>query len=140
MTYGGLEKERLPIVFAYWKDDKLMGFRADTFGTISMEYPKIYSYSREQVDTVINNTRHTISNTDSHFMKFLEKKGFVGNEHVAHTLTTEDTLRSWGKFELRVHPFIDRNSASDDILRKVAIDNLKAPIEIHKFQVLDNEN
>lgn len=135
-----MEEEKLPIVFAYWKDDELMGFRADTFGTISMNQPKIYSYSEAQVATVLKNTRDTISNAGSHFMKVLEKNGFVGNEHVAHSLSTEDTLRSWGKFELRVHPFIDRETAYDELLLKVAIDNLKAPIEIHKFQVLANEN
>jgi hypothetical protein len=132
------QENRLPIVFAYWKGEELMGFRADTFGTISMTHPKIYSFSQEQVETVINNTRSSLNWSGSNFMKLLESKGYNDQPIFEHTSNTERTLRSWKEFEVRVHPFIE--STSDEILMKVAIDNLKAPIQCFKFVIPDCEN
>jgi hypothetical protein len=127
-----------PIVFAYWKDDTLMGFRADTFGTISMTQPKIYNYSPEQIETVMTNTRGTLNMQDSDLMKMIEEKGYSNQPLFAFARKTENTLRSWKTFELRVHPFIQPNY--DEILLKVAIDNLKPAIESRTFSIVNNEN
>ena len=44
------------IVFAHYKGDKLLGYRQDTFGTLGLDWAKVYgAYSKEQVDTVLDN-------------------------------------------------------------------------------------
>jgi len=131
-------EENLPIVFAYWKDDELMGFRADTFGTISMTQPKIYTFSQGQVETVINNTRSNLNWSGSKFMKHLEENAYTNEPLFRFMNQTEQTMRSWKNFEVRVHPFIERTS--DELLVKVAIDNLKPHIQAFKFFIPDHEN
>lgn len=48
------------IVFAFYKNDRLIGYRLDTIGTIGLEYPKIYTYSKEQVEIVLKNINHNV--------------------------------------------------------------------------------
>ncbi len=141
------------IVFAYWKDGQLMGFRADTFGTIH-KHPKIYTYSEEQVQIVLDNTKYSCNSAGTAFMKMLADKGAqvingnTGEEVeddflVSHVSKTEKQLIEWGDFELRVHPFIDmEDSYMYPELWKVdaEINNLKDAIGIHKFKVLKDGN
>jgi hypothetical protein len=129
-----------PIVFAFWKDDELLGFRADTFGTISMTQPKVYNYSPQQVETVMDNIKGSLNMRDSAAMKRIEEMGYV-DEVLAisdFVLNSERTMRAWNQFEVRVHPFIE--PIEDEVLMKIAIENLKAPIEIRKFTISNNEN
>lgn len=147
--------EEQAIVFAYWVNEKLMGFRADTWGTISMTHPKIYHYSEEQVTIVLNNTKNSLSNVGAGLMKFLFKDGAKalnmsgeeiidgGKQAIDIVSGTEHQLREWNEFELRVHPFIDYEEGYTYPERwkvDVEINNLKDAIEIHKFKLAEYEN
>lgn len=46
--------EGTPIVFAFYKDNKLYGYRQNTLGFISLKDPKIYHFSRDQVDKILH--------------------------------------------------------------------------------------
>jgi hypothetical protein len=52
--------EPRPIVFAFYKGDKFIGFRQDTMGTIG-NTPKIYHYSKDQVSVVVKNIEWNIA-------------------------------------------------------------------------------
>lgn len=52
---------RKSICFAFYKGDKLIGYRQDTVGSIG-DNPKIYSYSRSQVETVLKNINYNVNN------------------------------------------------------------------------------
>ena len=51
------------IVFAFYKNDQLLGYRLDTIGSIGMKDPKIYTYSKEQVQTVLGNINYNVKNS-----------------------------------------------------------------------------
>lgn len=145
--------EDQPIVFAYYKDDVFKGFRADTFNTISEEYPKIYNYSKEQVDIVKTNVQQGCNKVGTGFAKLLKDKMLVstsgnsvdGDELVEHLSKTEKTFQEWREFELRVLPFVSREEwyelgEGDEWKKKEIISNLKPAIEIIKFKIVDNPN
>lgn len=84
------------IVFAFYKNDTLIGYRLDTMGSIGMEYPKIYSYSKEQVETVIKNVLYNLMHEEA-FGKAL------GCDRIAQReKETFDLLQGQKVFELRV--------------------------------------
>jgi len=60
------------ICFAYFGDGKFIGWYSDSFGTITKQYPKIYSHSEEQVKVVRNNFEYKLSKfqEDPNFRKF----------------------------------------------------------------------
>lgn len=141
------------IVFAYWKDNEFKGFRADTFNTISQTQPKIYTYSRQQVDTVIVNIREGCSRMGTSFAKILAGKNLVssegnaidGDELVSHLSKTEQTFRDWNEFEVRVHPFVSREEfyslgEGDEWKKDKILKELEPAIEVHKFKIVENEN
>lgn len=64
-----METEKQPILFAIYKNNEFQGFRQDTFGTIGKEWGKIYTYSKEQVDTVLRNIESAFK--EPSFGKFL---------------------------------------------------------------------
>ena len=143
-------ENRVPVVFAYWHQGELKGFRADTFGNISKNRPKIYGYSPEQVQTVLDNTRDTINYANSKFFESLYKHGYSDQEFHTDVMTTvnetEDSLRNWGSFELRIHPFIDYDFSDEwfnypeQYLVDIEIKNLRPAVEIHRFSIIQNEN
>lgn len=114
------------IIFVYYKDDKLMGFRADTFNTITKNRPKVYSYSKDQVDVVIENI----------------KQGCL----VRHLSKTEETFRQWNEFEMRVHVISISGEEfysygeGEEWKRDQILNNLEPAIETYKFKIIDNEN
>lgn len=143
------------IVFAYWKNGELKGFRSDTFGTISKNNPKIYKYSQNQVDIVLKGTKSSLNNAGQSFFKQLfaitgtdpvvvNSQGEIQNVDIVGEISkTEQTLRGWEQFELKVHPFIgyDENWVYPEQWKIDAeIANLKDPIESHTFMVMKYEN
>lgn len=62
-----MNEEYKSIVFAYWVNGELKGFRADTFGTI-LKYPKIYGYSKDQIEVVLNSTRDMLNGSGTAFL------------------------------------------------------------------------
>ncbi len=134
------------IVFAYWKDNQLLGFRQDTFNTIG-ESPKIYTYSKEQVETVLNNVKGGCNKAGTSFMKtlFNQENVVCNQKEDAFSLvsSTEKKFREWGEFEVRVHPFLDRDenyNYPEKWKMDVEIKNLQDAIEVHKFKIMENEN
>lgn len=146
-------KEDQQIVFAYYYKEEFKGFRADTFNTISQLHPKIYTYSKEQVQTVIENIKQGCNKIGTAFAKILAGRVLVnadgnevdGNALVEHLSHTEKTFREWGEFEIRVIPFVSGEEfyslgEGEEWKIKQILDNLESAIEIHKFKVIDNEN
>jgi len=143
-----------PIVFAYWKDDEFKGFRADTFNTISKKSPKIYLYTKKQVEIVINNVKSGCNQAGTKFMKeLLNSKATVINTTgedlndllVGHLSRTEQKFREWKTFELRVHPFTSPEEfyslrEGDEWKLNKYLTELEPALEVHKFQILENEN
>ena len=85
------------IVFAFYKNGKLVGYRQDTIGSIGMEYPKIYStYSKEQVETVLKNIEHNVKDSTG-FGKALGIDVVAEREQQVHEL-----LQDQKAFEVRV--------------------------------------
>ena len=63
------------IVFAHYKNDELLGYRCDTFGTILKNSAKIYTYSKDQVETVIKNINYTLGEKKPNLGDVLTKQG-----------------------------------------------------------------
>lgn len=134
------------IVFAIWKDNTLIGFRSDTFNTITDNQPKIYTYSKEQIDTVLEGIKQTLNRVGTSFAKIIKESGIETNvegDLIKHISEHERNLIELKEFEVRVHPFIDKediwtNPEQWKIDSEIA--NLKEAIEVHKFKVLDFSN
>ena len=69
------------ICFAYYGDGKFMGWYSDSFGTITENKPKLYSYSPEQVDIIRKNFQH----------KLKKEKSNLG-EHIAPLKILDNSL------------------------------------------------
>lgn len=84
------------IVFAFYKNESLIGYRLDTVGSIGFKYPKIYTYSKEQVNTVLDNISYVV----------LNKKGFgeaLGIDFLKERESqTHEMLQDKKAFEVRV--------------------------------------
>lgn len=143
-----------PIVFAYYHNGEFQGFRADTFNTISKDYAKIYSFSREQVDTVLSNVKNACNRVGTAIAESIKKNNMpVVNSQgqdlrdvlLTHLSKTEETLRNWGEFEIRVHNFpkggeFNELGEGDEWKREEFIRDLEPAIEVHKFKVMEFEN
>lgn len=143
------ELKKQPIVFAFWKNNKLQGFRADTFNTITQDFAKIYHYSPRQVQVVLDNVKSGCNNVGTRLMKRLtgiegiEFANGDSNDAVDHLSATEKKMREWGEFEVRVHPFIGLEEGytyPEKWKIQAEIANLQDAIEVHKFKVVENEN
>lgn len=89
--------DKQPIVFAFYRNGRLVGYRQDTIGSIGMEYPKIYSaYSKEQVETVLKNIEHNVKNP-SGFGKALGIDVIAEREEEIHQFHQDNRA-----FEVRV--------------------------------------
>lgn len=144
-----MEDKGQSIVFAFWVKDELKGFRADTFNTITKDWAKIYTYSPNQVRIVLDGVKSACNRDGTQFMKKLmnlENVYFANadpNVAVDQISESENELRGWGEFEVRVHPFLDRDetgSYPEKWKIQAAIASLEDAIEVHKFKVVDNEN
>lgn len=63
------------IAFAHYKGDQLLGYRADTFGTLHMTEPKLYVYSKEQVEIVLKGVRYSLGERKETLGSVLAKIG-----------------------------------------------------------------
>lgn len=68
---------QVSIVFGHYKNGELLGYRADTFGTLTKRLPKIYTYSPEQVETILKNIKSTLGEKKPSLGEALEKMGTV---------------------------------------------------------------
>lgn len=103
---GEYMKEKLQsIVFAYYKGDKCLGYRQDTIGSIGMS-PKIYQYSKEQVEICLKNIRSNVDSGEGFgkmIMKALGQEGHPQLELVAQKeQEVYDDLQEARGFEVRV--------------------------------------
>lgn len=144
MTKEQAIEVKQPIVFAFYKDNKLKGFRQDTVGTVGLS-AKIYSYSEDQVKTVLNNVFNNIEEvhkTTEQKFEDIANEAASGNQILATVSSifrkTSNKLVEFGEFEVRVLPcppkksvFENDDEAFIDWLQKPLPD----PIEIHTFKV-----
>jgi len=144
--------EKQSIIFGYYVNGTLKGFRKDTFGNLSMNHPKIYIYSKEQIDAIKENVKIELSWGGSSFIKSLSNDvqlvNYEGNPvDVSGTIdnlhSSEEEKRNWGEFELRVIPFISKEDTftyPEQWKIDAALASLENPLEIHKFMVPKDEN
>ncbi len=97
-------EEKQAIAFAFYRNGELLGYRADTVGTISKKFVKIYHYSPEQVETCLTNIRHNVKNSDG-IGKALES--CFGKDPLTDLISEgekkiHDTLQDARAFEVRV--------------------------------------
>lgn len=97
-------KDSTPIAFAYYKDGKLIGYRADTAGTISKTSPKIYHYSKKQVETVLENIEYNVKNSKGIGDALLEVYGEnpVATLLAKKELEVHELLQDKRAFKIRV--------------------------------------
>lgn len=144
MTKEQAIESKQSIVFGFYKDGKLKGFRQDTMGSIGA-YAKIYSYSEDQVNTVLqnifNNIEEVQKSTEDRVAEIVEEV-----ENGNQVLTTvrnifskcSNQLKDLGEFEVRVLSCpekIDVFTYPDEAMLDWLSKPLPEPIEVHKFKV-----
>lgn len=104
------------IVFAHYKKDEhgkdvLLGYRQDTFGTLGTKWAKIYTYSKEQVETVLKGIDYNLGEQKPSLGEALKKMGAVvmnkeGNVLLDKMIESEKKIyqdaQDAGAFEVRV--------------------------------------
>jgi hypothetical protein len=95
-------EKRKTICFAYFGDDKFLGWYADSFGSIRKDSPKIYGDSKEQIAIITGNFRYKIE-------KMLKNNDIkLGDNDVASNLLNSSLnkdgskLSSYSNIELRI--------------------------------------
>lgn len=91
-------------VFALYRNGEFQGFRQDTFGTIGKDWGKIYGYSKEQVEIVIQGTEYNLKGNTG-LGKVLKKLGADPDLMDEISKKEEETFEKNYKdasFELRV--------------------------------------
>lgn len=68
-------EQKQPCVFAFYKNDELIGFRQCTFNSIGMDWAKKYSYSEEQVKIVQRAIQSGIDVVPTKFVDFIKEYG-----------------------------------------------------------------
>ena len=152
-------QESITCVFATYKDDTLIGYRCDSFGSTSKEWAKPYSYNPGQVAIVLENVKAELNHAGTKFMKTLAGMNTVGidinsgnelpmDSVVDRVLKQEDELRALEEFEVRVlvsplgyNELYDIGVGEEWKKQKFLDDLLTAEVlETHKFSVVTNEN
>jgi hypothetical protein len=132
----------LPIIFGFYNNNELIGFRSSTLNHISMNKPKIYLYTKNQVKIVMKNIKDSLNRGGTYLVNEINKRGIKLNIDINKIKESEDKLISKRDIEVRIHPFINGNILDYPEQWKIdnEIANLKEAIEVHKFTVLDNSN
>ena len=158
-----MNKEETPqaIVFGIFKNEELVGWRQDTFVTLGKNWAKVYRYTKEQVDIILKNVKSETNYAGTSLMKVLGGMTNVAinastGESIAMSsaleqVTKQETaLRELEEFELRVYPLpvtyeewyeitSDEQWRIDNILNNLGNGTVE-PLEVHKFQILKDEN
>lgn len=91
------------IAFAVYKNDKLIGYRQDSFGSLGTEWAKIYTYSEEQVKTVMDNIGYQIEKRGDGIGKAFKSAGYEGDVLNRISAQEQKSYEKLGKvFEVRV--------------------------------------
>jgi hypothetical protein len=106
------------IVFAIYKNDRLIGYRQDTCGTIGTDVAKIYHYSKNQVEVVLSNISSQLKDKGNHIAKIFEMCGY----------TTEPVVA-----EVKAHDEEMFNKMADEIVFEVRV--LESPDRPKEFDV-----
>lgn len=144
MTREQAKETKQSIVFAFYKDGKLKGFRQDTLGSVGVT-PKIYTYSDDQVNVVLQNIFNNIEEVHKTAEKRIEELADEVNN--ANGVVLADTrsifnrssnqLKEFGEFEVRVLPCpdkIDLFTYPDQAILEWLSNPMPEAIETHKFK------
>lgn len=145
MTREQARETKQSIVFAFYKDGKLKGFRQDTFGRIGVT-PKIYTYSDDQVSVVLQNIFSNIDEVHKTAEKRIEELAEEVNSNNGTVIATmrsifsksSNQLSELGEFEVRVLPCpnkIDAFTYPDESILEWLSNPMPETIETHKFKV-----
>lgn len=97
--------EKQSIAFAHYKNGELIGYRQDTFGTLGKDWAKLYTYSKDQVETVLTNIRYTLGSKKKGVGETLLKLG-IDPQNATLLKEAEDKTyeegQKLGAFEVRV--------------------------------------
>jgi len=131
-------------IFGYFNKGEYQGARCDSFGHVSKEFPKIYTYSPEQVAIIKDNVMNELSHSGSAFLNMLFGEE---DELTAELKHSEDVKREWGDFEIRVIEFpisreewVEMCVPGEEYKRNAVLDNLGEVLETHKFMTIKDEN
>ena len=146
-------EDRQPIIFGYYSEGKLLGFRADSWGSLSLTKPKIYHYSEEQVQTILTNVRDEMNGSSSKFFEKLAQmnipiQDMSGNQYERDSILEEvkkqeKEKKEYKDFEIHVIPFIGYTETWEYPEKwkvEAELSSLKEPLEIHKFTTIENQN
>lgn len=145
MTREQAKETKQSIVFAFYKDGKLKGFRQDTFGSIGVT-PKIYNYSDEQINVVLQNIFSNIDEVNKTVEKRVEELAEEVNSNNGTVIAamrsifskSSNQLSEFGEFEVRVLPCPDKIDAftyPDQAILEWLSNPMPEAIETHKFKV-----
>jgi hypothetical protein len=96
-----MNKEK-SVCFAYFGDNKFVGWYSDTFGTVTKNSPKVYQYSEKQVEIVAKNFRYNMSKL-AEKSELAVRTGQVGLSPLDNGInSTRKGLGQYENVELRV--------------------------------------
>jgi len=145
--------EKQPIIFGYFANDELLGWRADSWGNLTFKNPKIYHYSENQIKTIIDNVRSEINGSSSKFFEQLSKMNIPiqdinGNQYDSNSILEEvkkqeSIKKEYKDFEVRIFEFVPYEEGyvyPESWKIEAKLKNLDEPLEIHKFTTIENQN
>lgn len=132
-----MEDKRDCIAFAYYGDNKLIGFHSDTWGSIT-NYPKIYGNSERQIEVIATNFRHKMSTFNSDGAITIGKLSPPAGAVLTKAMNQDrNILSNYKDIELRVIPAPYFGSDDDYQYPKEEVeiwrDNLPEAIRIIKY-------
>ncbi len=81
--------EKQSIVFEHWKNGKFLGYRADTFGSLTKDWAKLYTYSENQVEIVLSGVRGNLQHNKPLMGEVLKNIG--ANPIIADLVSKRET-------------------------------------------------
>lgn len=133
------------MALAYFKDNVLIGFYSDSFGTIAKDFPKIYTYSESQLDTIKTNVEYTLKKVRENITEntgdIIAKVNPVGGALLSAGLSSHhNKIKELNEFELRALPcpgYIGEDwiYPKDEIIKWKSMVTAIVPIKILNFKV-----
>lgn len=126
------------ICFAYFADNKFIGWYSDSFGTITENSPKIYTNTDSQIDTITANFKYKLS-------KLKEESNLAKNPILQELSPLDNSLNKDKKFlsqykevELRVVdcPFYD--GVNPDFDKEAYVKKVNEQTDLLKAFLLEN--
>ncbi len=136
--------EEVTIAFAHYRNGEFLGFRADSFGSLTKKWAKLYTYTQHQVDIVLGGVAPLNDSQPFDFGEKLRELGADPNickEITDREVTNHDQSLTTKAFEIRVIKVTDPELASGkyptrDVMEEWAKHvNDYEVMEVHDFTI-----